>query len=122
MNQVWLDDWYEHPVYCPFCGTPIGPDTEGKECKHLLFVVWECMFYYASDRFTTLTGTVADGYPLPNGLNSGKGVETIIQKVDEPNYVVFEIASPSDVGRVGFASFDEELCGWGRSPNTPSPW
>jgi|ETNmetMinimDraft_33_1059910.scaffolds.fasta_scaffold60224_1 hypothetical protein len=77
MQRVTLDNWHIHPVYCPFCGTPIGPDTEGKECKHLLFVVWECMFYYASDRFTTLTGIVADGYPLPNGLNSVKGVETI---------------------------------------------
>jgi hypothetical protein len=105
-QTVELHGWYAWPVYCPFCGQP---SFDGKEdhCKHVLYVYIQGMFVYCGERFSE-PGLGRDSINAIDEIN-----------LSENNHIEFRIYDPGDTARIGFASLDEELCGWGREPVDP---
>lgn len=100
---VRLEDWYEWPVHCPFCGTK---SDEYDHCQHLLYVVGEGCFLLASDRM---------GFG-DKDMMSIRATDEKLKVADMfPNHVQFEVVTPIDIGIIGFAAFEDELCGWRHS-------
>ncbi|HJO00519.1 MAG TPA: hypothetical protein QGF86_06600 [Nitrospinaceae bacterium] len=121
-QTVELHGWYAWPVCCPFCGQPSF--DEGDQCKHVLYVITQGAFGYCSKRFDE----VASKAKAPSKVKNprllplvGEFPIEMIEYVDfsENNHIEFHVFDPGDIARVGFACFDDELCGWGRESVDP---
>ena len=123
MNEITLENWYDQPIHCPFCGEAPDPISE-KRCKHLLYIIGDGNFYERSARFNELLGDTttetdpAFGYIEKSRFGKPYEVATRI-RTELPVHVEFQIVDPNDIFYIGFAALDEELCAWGHHHQSP---
>lgn len=117
-NTITLEQWYENPVHCPFCGTPSDPDSE--PCKHLLYVILGGDFMVRADRVDLSLGlppglgACAPLFGLEDKRKHGKPLEAVARIAGNfPNFVEYRIVDPGDICYAGFARYEEEIRGWG---------
>lgn len=125
MNIVELDNWYAQPIHCPFCGTAFHP-TDPNECKHLLYVIFDGNFQDRSERFNELAGLPMNqnDYDPELSFEDFKKYgepDELVKKVASKvaNLTEFQIDNVSDTAYFGFASLENELCGWGLDHVSP---
>jgi hypothetical protein len=122
-NRVVLERWYAQPIHCPFCGAALEPNEE-VACKHLLYIISGGNFVLRSDRFNqTLeidVGEFGPEFSLKEKARFGSPESAAAGVLGMlPNGVEYEIVAPTDSAFVGFAAFEEELCGWGIDHQSP---
>jgi len=110
MNILELYDFWENPIFCPFCGHKFSPENE-LGCTHLLYIVYEGRFMYASERFENLFGEECEflfNWPRPtqDDIDKFGDRNNIIQKIESrfKNFTEFQIDEPMDTAFYGFTS------------------
>lgn len=124
-NTVRFEAWYVQPIHCPFCGVA-SPSESQENCKHLLYVILGGNFVARSPRFDRLLGILnRDDFDDPEFTFDEKkrwgGVHTAAQKARAqlPVSMEYQIVDPGDCAYLGFAAYDDELCGWGLKHKSP---
>jgi hypothetical protein len=125
LNIIYLENWYNQPIHCPFCGQASDVEfrTGEVDCRHWLYTKY-FEFLERSDRFECATG-------LPWGDEdadlTGKfeekfgSAQEIVERNREKffNLVEYQVNTASDIALIGFAPIDEELVAWGREEISP---
>lgn len=118
IQRVELNKFYEHSIFCPFCGAKvIDMEAAGKDggevavnaCIHTLFVAHDEGFEYRSERFDAdagILGIADEGIELPeHGYDGLTDQVAIADSIKFASYV----GMPSGFGSyVGFAPVDPE--------------
>lgn len=118
IQRVELNKFYNHSIFCPFCGKKVvdmEAANENREegmvnpCLHTLFMAHDEGFEYRSERFDSdrgITGITDDDVELPEqGYDGLTDQVTIADSVKFASYV----GMPSGFGSyVGFAPVDSE--------------
>lgn len=124
-NQVCLVNWYDQPIHCPFCGSPLAP-PETDVCKHLLYIIHGGNFIARDVRFDLALGIVpgsGDWWPEFGGDEKAKygsphmAAQSVLANF--VNSIEYQLEDPGDVALIGFAPLDVALCGWAINPQCP---
>jgi hypothetical protein len=123
MNSITLDNWWAQPIHCPFCGAALQPNDDSC-CKHLLYIVCAGNFVLRSARFDAELGPVVLDFGPEFSLEERERIgppHEVARKVLDglPNGIEIDLTTPTDGAFIGFAAYKEELCAFGKDPQSP---